>query len=207
MSNQHQPPINVMVDLETLGVGVNPVITRIAAIAFDQSTGKTFAEFDESVSPKSCLDSGLQTDSLSVNWWLKQDPETVNEVLVRSVTSGKPLKQVLEMFKEMLNNLKREFRTSNVLIWGNGIPQDNTWLTSAFVATNMKIPWHHSQHRDVRTLIDLCGQLTPYNMHEDKKTFAGNPHHALDDCRNQIRLCVNAYNALQNAIYFQQQII
>lgn len=195
-----QPAIHVMVDLETLGVGVNPVITRIAAIVFDLQTGKTYDEFDESVSPKSCLDVGLQTDTMAVNWWLKQDPDTVQEVLVGSMTSGKPLHDVLERFTDMLNKLKQAFRTSNVLIWGNGIPQDNTWLTSAFTANNMKLPWHHSQHRDMRTLIDLCGQLTGYNMIEDKKTFAGNRHHALDDCRNQIRLCVNAYNALQNAI-------
>lgn len=51
---------HVMIDLETLGLAKNAVITRVATVAFDIIDGQELdTRFDELVNAKSCTDIGL----------------------------------------------------------------------------------------------------------------------------------------------------
>jgi hypothetical protein len=60
---------HVMLDLETLGLAKNAVITRVAAVAFNILDGKALAnDFDELVNAKSCTDVGLKIDGDTVSY-------------------------------------------------------------------------------------------------------------------------------------------
>jgi hypothetical protein len=152
--------IDVMLDLETLGLGNAPVISQISAVAFDINNGSTFEEFNEKTSPQSCVKIGLKIDAGTVEWWLKQDQGVLNNVIVKSITEGDEITNVLQSFSKYLSNLKKTHNAKELRVWGNGTLADNKWIESAFELANIPKPFKYWEHSDVRTLVDLGLRIT-----------------------------------------------
>jgi hypothetical protein len=130
-----------------------------------------------------------------MDWWLTQDQSVIEQVLVKSLLSGKDLKETLLAFNKFIIDLKKEHKVKNVVVWGNGVLADNKWLLSAYDACGLTPEWKYSEDRDVRTLVDLGKRIL--NI-DPKKTipFKGEKHNAIDDCLHQIEYCVEIYRLL-----------
>lgn len=187
--------IDVMLDLETLGVGNSPVIIQIAAVIFDIKTGESFECFNEFINPKSGIDSGLDLDISTIEFWLKQDQEAIDKVIIPALKSENNLKDVLISFSKFIEDAEY-CRDATVRVWGNGILADNKWIQSAYSKAGLKTPWKYNADNDVRTLVDLGKRILEI---DPKKTieFTGIKHDALHDCEHQIKYCSEIYKKLE----------
>lgn len=190
--------IDVMLDLETLGLGNTPVISQVSAVAFDIESGEVFDEYNEKVSPQSCVKLGLKVDGSTVEWWLQQDQAVLEKVIVKSITGGKDIKEVLITFSNFLKELKTKHKAKEVRIWGNGTLADNKWLESVYDLAKESKPFKYWEHSDVRTLVDLGWRLTGKDYKKDT-AFVGEKHNAIDDCKHQIKYCSAIYAELTKA--------
>jgi len=172
---------DVMVDLETLGNSDSPTIIQLSAVKFNSLTGETFEEFSKFIDPRSCILAGLKSDGSTLDWWLRQDKKVFEDVVLKSLSEGLPLTQVLAEFSRFLCENEEDIR-----IWGNGIMSDNVWIHNAYKASGVANPIKFWQHSDVRTIVDLGRNLLDKD-YKKEVIFIGDPHNAIDDCKHQIR--------------------
>ena len=139
------------------------------------------------VNPTSCVKIGLNCTGSTVDWWLTQESDVLNKVIIKSIQEGHDIKVVLEEYSKFLNNARKKYDVKNINVWGNGLLADNKWLESAYMAAKIDLPWAYYEGKDVRTLVDL-GISMGINP---KKTlvFKGQKHNAIDDCNHQIDYC------------------
>lgn len=188
--------LDIMLDLETFGVESNAVIIQLSAVPFNIETGEVFdIHFNQLINPVSCVEKGLSVSGSTVEWWLKQNSSVVNKVFVESIKSSNNLEFVLRDFAGYIGQLKRELKVSDVRIWGNGILADNRWLSSAYKAANVDLPWKYFEDSDVRTLVDIGKRLFNFDPKKDMP-FEGEKHNAIDDCKHQIKYCCAIYSLL-----------
>ncbi len=192
--------VHVMLDLETLGLVKNAVITRIAAVAFNIDDGTVEDEIDIRVNAKSCVNAGLKIEGSTVEWWLKQDEKLIQDTLITSFFEGEPLSEALQHFTLWIEGLKKKYDTWNVMVWGNGACADNTWMHSAYQACHLDVPWKFYQDRDLRTLVYLGQVLTGFS-HKKTLLFEGQRHNPIDDCKHQITYAVATLTALKAAMH------
>jgi hypothetical protein len=189
--------LDIMLDLETLGVEENPVIIQLAAVPFNIETGEVLDDkvINLLINPKSSVAAGLTVTGSTIEWWLKQNTYVVNKVFIESVSSPNTLASVLSVFSAYIADLKLAHNVKEVRIWGNGTLADNRWLISAYKAVNLKLPWNYREDSDVRTLVDIGSRLFNFNPKKDVP-FEGEPHNAIDDCKHQIKYCSMIYQKL-----------
>lgn len=168
-----------MVDIETMGTGVNSSILSIAAVKFDLDTGFTGDEFYVKIDLQSCLDKGLEMNANTVVWWMRQSEEARKELFQ---DKGGNLLPALVDFKKVFNEKS--------LVWGNSARFDLGVLENAFNKCEMDIPWRFYNERDVRTLVSFRPEI------KREAVFEGVPHNALDDCKHQIKYCSEIWNDL-----------
>lgn len=184
--------LDFMLDVETLAIPENPVVLQISGVIFDLTTGKTFEEFNEFISPKSCLEKGMKIDLPTVEWWLKQDKSVQKKVFVKALLEGKDVEEVLNQLALFLENVKKKRKVDTINIWGNGMLSDNMWMTSIYKKLGMKVPWAFWEDQDVRTLVSLGRRKYGIDPKKDIP-FKGDKHNALDDCKHQIKYCVKIF--------------
>ncbi|GAO46135.1 hypothetical protein G7K_0374-t1 [Saitoella complicata NRRL Y-17804] len=195
-ASRKYPRIDIMLDLETLGTNPSPVLTQIAAVHFDLQTGETFSTFSCLVSPQSCMKTGMmKCDGSAMDFWLQQPSGVLENVLIRALKEGRPIKDVLGDFTAWIDGIKAESRSRFVSVWGNGIPADNVWIDSAYKACSMTKPWSVFGDRDVRTLVDLGQSMTDTNL-KTETVFEGEKHNALADAIHQVKYCSAIYRAV-----------
>ena len=199
---QAPPPIkyktvDIMLDLETLGLCDNAVITQLSAVAFSLTDGTILDTFDEHIGIKKSVEKGFHIDGSSMEFWFKQPPKVYNDVFVKALGLDVAPDIVLERFNTWIKSLKSKYGVdykANVNIWGNGSLADNKWLRQAYKICNMDVPWHFTEDRDVRTLVELGRRILDYDY--KKTTFDGTVHNALDDCKHQIKYCTEIYSLI-----------
>jgi len=153
---------NVMLDLETLGNGANSVIIAIGAVKFDaDGLGE---EFYEVVDAETCVRMGMQMDTSTVMWWMKQS----DEARAAFDRVGSNIFGVLARFSAFCGDSK---------VWGNGASFDNTILSNAYRKTGVEQPWKFWNDRCYRTMKSLYPQV--------KIARQGTYHNALDDAKSQ----------------------
>lgn len=157
--------MHVMVDLETLGNGSSSVIIAIGAIAFTEN--ELLDTFYKVVDPESCVKAGLQMDTSTVMWWMKQKPEARDAIC----QPGLELSQALEQLSI--------WYPKGAYLWGNGATFDNVILDNAYKAIGIKPPWKYTAHRCYRTIKNLFPVEQP--------VFEGIPHNALYDAVHQAK--------------------
>lgn len=181
--------VDVMLDLESMGVGNNPALIQVAAVAFNSETGEELSKFDEKIDLKSSIDAGLTISAGTVKFWMTN--ETVNQVtrdIVMSETGdhggeGQHINVVLLKFSEWYKSLPEKHNLELGGVWGYGSASDNVWLRSAYSATQLPTPFIYRDDMCLRTLKTIAtrkGYKTSFK-------FEGNQHDGLDDCRYQIK--------------------
>ncbi|WEJ62168.1 3'-5' exonuclease [Thiomicrorhabdus lithotrophica] len=178
---------HVMIDIETLGTGVDSVIASIGAVQFNPKTGHVAKNgFEALLSVEDGCKLGFKMDCDTVAWWQGQSDEARKQldgdVLVRSA---------ILQFMAWLNGLCDK---DDLRVWGNGPTFDLALLIYHFDRMDYELPWGFRGERCVRTLVEL-GRA---NDIDPKKTieFVGVKHSALDDAKHQAKYVSAIWQAL-----------
>lgn len=170
-----QNDVDIMLDIETLGVSPGCVVLSIGAVPFDlRDRSKTHwrhGVFHSRISVESCEAVGLVKEYGSMRFWDSQ-PEAVRAEAFRGDFA---LREALETFSKWFLGLAPDPDT--VTVWCQGANFDIPILAAAYRACDMYVPWHYRAPRDTRTLYDLAD-------FEPARTHA---HDALEDCQEQVR--------------------
>ncbi|WP_194442379.1 3'-5' exonuclease [Pseudoalteromonas simplex] len=189
---------DVMLDLETIGQQSNAVIVSIGAVFFNPLTGNIGAEFYQVIDIEDAMKYG-KVDGSTLKWWMKQNDDARS---IFNTNDTMPLKDALLEFNEWMYQIEGFI---NRVVWGNGATFDNTILTNAYKATNMTKPWHFSNDRDVRTMVDVGRRVLGIDP-KKSNAFKGNPHNALDDAKHQAKYISDIYKQISHchSIYLKQ---
>jgi hypothetical protein len=157
---------SLMIDIETLGTTPDAHILTIAAQSFDPLQREWlgphyYARVDFESQENRCIEPG------TLEWWATQK-ESQTEAFAEDHRI--PLSQALTELGRMIWQSRR--------IWANGSNFDMTILEHAYKSYNITLPWQYFHVRDARTVYSLVPSLNKYPA----------SHHALEDCRRQIRL-------------------
>lgn len=125
----------------------------------------------------------------TLNWWSKQGKEAK-----RVITSKDriPLADALRLLNRDMSSVGNP---NAMRVWGNGSSFDISIIEHAYYTENVPIIWKFWNHRDVRTVVDLCKQLTKYDV-KKRTPFKGIPHKADDDAEHEAQYLVEAYRIL-----------
>lgn len=178
--------IDIVVDLETLGLGDNAPIIQIAAVVFNIWTGDIIEEFNVHV--KLPDDFRIQTNTLK--WWLSTDPSLLKSILDQGEFD---LSQTLVSFQYLI------YKYGEVYLWGNGSNFDNRILKHQMESEGITYPIEYYNDRDMRTLMDV---VEPGMKNSDfaKKYGIKLPetkHDALSDCRYEAELITCAWKFIE----------
>lgn len=172
---------HIMIDLETLGTGVDAVFIAIGAIYFDPDTGELGDEFYENIDWQSSLNQGRTMTADTIKWWFQQSNEARRAV----VKNGAPLIRVLKTFDHFCGNYP--------MVWGNGSTFDISILEHAYTQLNREVPWKFWNIRDVRTIKDLGKK----KVDEAIFKMEGIAHNALDDAKHQAKYVSILWQAIK----------
>ena len=169
---------DIMIDIETFGTDSNSVVVSISAVKFNREgvIGETF-EMAPSILEQ-LLVKGTVMDLDTIEWWQTQNDEA-KKSLTGIKTRSVPF--VLNALSEYLTE------ESGYNLWGNGSVFDNVITENLFKRHGVTFPVGFWAHRDVRTLVDIAG------INKEDYVFEGIKHNGLDDCRHQIKFCLEAF--------------
>ena len=164
---------DLMVDLETLGVGSDAAIVQIGACYFNRHTAEIGRTFRVNIDPESCQDEGLTIDGDTVEFWMDN---------AGKATWRQPPRRTLVEALDMFSTFVGESAVKTA--WASA-GFDFPILASAYRACDMRNPIHYQMVRDLRTLRYLVGNplVTCRNP---------NTHDALADCLYQVD-CASQY--------------
>lgn len=182
--------VNVMCDLETLGVRPGSKILSIGAVVFGpQGLGPEFY-----VEVSRDFQGTLVEDPETVSWWSLQ-PSDVRDRLFNPDPRKPFLSSALFDFNEWLDGLTLTSADgpAEVAMWGNGATMDNSLLRFAYKSVNgpkdTAWPWWN----------DFCYR-TLKNLRPDVKLERADTrskHHALWDAQHQALHAIQLMKALQ----------
>lgn len=179
--------VDIMLDLESMGVGNNPALIQVAAVAFDSETGDELGVFDEKVDLQSSIDAGLTITAGTIKFWMTHasvNQDTRNIVMSETGDHGKQgnnLLGVLHRFNLWYTDITKDDKKG--VVWGNGSASDNVWLRSAYAAVSMTCPFNFRDDMCMRSLKTYAKR----KGYKNDVVFVGNQHDGLDDCRHQIK--------------------
>lgn len=189
---------HIMLDLETLGNRINPVIVQISAVQFDLETGAKGKEFDLLITRQSCLDVGLEENESTIKWWSEQEQSAKDKVFGEQLPRV-DIEAALKRFTLFVNDIKKD---GEVYLWGNGIRADNTWLLAAYKACGIDDPIGYNEDLDFRTIHYLAKNITGRDVKKEV-VFEGVKHNAIDDCKWQIEAVSRMYHAIKSIKSFK----
>lgn len=167
--------MHIMLDLETMGNGVNSAIIAIGAAAFDNTGIK--ATFYEQISLESSVRAGLECDASTIIWWLRQDNDARSAFFNNE--KAVDINGALIKFKEWFSSV------GGVEVWGNGSAFDNAILSNAYRKTGIIQPWKFWNDRCYRTIKSLNVDI--------KIKRVGTHHNALDDAKCQAEHLISIF--------------
>lgn len=172
---------DVMLDFETFGNGKNKCLSQVGAIYFNNTTGELGQAFKANIDARTHVALGAQIDAETVYWWLQQSNEARASVATGEL---RDVKSVLTELNEFLRPAKR--------IWSHAT-FDFVTLQESLKQCGIKPSFRYSVGLDLRTLTYLGG------VKVDKVERTGVHHDALEDCKHQVKYCVQSLNAVKTA--------
>lgn len=171
--------INVMLDLETMGLSMNSAIIQIGAVSFDLKH-----QFFCNVALQSALMTGMTMDPKTLAWWQAQG-ELAQASLCNQPIYG--LHRAVGDFAAWFHELPGEERP---LIWSHGAAFDVPLLGHAFELCQVGArPWDYRDVRDTRTVYAMAKERgwKPTELPGRVK------HNAINDCISQIENLKSAW--------------
>jgi len=172
---------HVMVDIETLADTNNAVIVSIGAVKFDIISGETGDTFYETVDIDSCLKAGFEVTGGTIKWWMKQSDGARREFGKEGIHIALALQKLATFLQD-----------DDYAMWSNGLRFDIAILENAYRRLELVVPWNHRKEMDVRTLVQFAPEIKSVVCN----TWNDISHHALNDCKKQIKYCSQTYNKI-----------
>jgi DNA polymerase III epsilon subunit-like protein len=165
--------MNVMIDIETLGVQPGCAILSIAAVKFDHA--KVIDTQYNRISVESNHDAGLSCYLPTVEWWINQPAESQAELKNKDRVSIDALDDFLAVDEE-------------IQMWANSPSFDLEILRFAYAKINKDPPYKYYNERCYRTLksLRLDIDFTPPRI----------KHHALHDAIAQAEHAIKILNTI-----------
>lgn len=190
----------IMLDLETFGVGDNAAVVSMGAVrfsldeVFETSVGHlrskknaAMAVFEAFVDLKDTPVEHLGVlDASTVLWWLEQSEEA--RASLTKAQERIPLRQALVEFKSWVEESPAR------CLWTNGPSFDERLLHQAFDRCGVVWPFRYNAGRDVRTMRDVATAmgLGFYALPDSRIA-----HKALDDALSQALGVIDTFRALK----------
>lgn len=155
--------VDLMVDIETLGLEPGSVITDIGVALFDPKGDGVIRSAQWAIYVHDAQAQGLTIDWSTVEWWHRQESRTRDAIFDCELTQRSSLKQALSWLKEWVHGSCwwADAPPSGYgipdRVWAKGPQFDHVLLEHAYRACGMMVPWQYKQPRDVRTLLDAAG--------------------------------------------------
>lgn len=179
MSTKNKNMKDLMLDIETLGVSNSAVITQIGACYFDRITGEVGDTFIVNIDIEDSMKHGRTIDGSTIKWWFERPHEQVT-----FLGNTQTLQNALSLFSDFAKKSKQ--------VWSHAT-FDAPIVADAYKTIGLKLPFHYTASRDIRTLIDISHVEKNDTYHTKSKT-----HYALDDCLYQVEYCVTAFRKLES---------
>jgi hypothetical protein len=180
----------IMLDMETLATGIQPVILTIGACKFDPVGDEIKRPEMEVLYLRLDIESqtavGREINDDTIAWWGRQTPEAQEEALGDG-TPDNPRYTLTEAMDRLY-----KFCRGAKTVWSNGSVADIIWAESAYRQVQQANPWKFWEIRDCRTAYDLG-----INPNMPPVTA----HNALEDAINQAIGIQNVFRTLQNCTY------
>ena len=171
--------MNLMLDLETYATTMDACVMTIGAVVFDD-TGKECASFYRRIKGESCDRLALYRDPKTVEFWSIQPASSRFEL--ETDTDRVDIEDAVKDFSTFWKDNNCAF------LWCNGANFDEPILSTIYHRLGMEKPWRFFNVRCVRTLLSIVGMKT--------SSLGPVTHHALDDCRKQIKGVVKAMRSI-----------
>ena len=201
--------VDVMLDVETLGISDNAQVIQISAGEFrldDVVTSLDDMETFDCILDLSTLGDTLTVEQGTLAFWTANGDNA--NVLNRMLNNNNGITEqiMVEKFHKWLSALVWSNAyddlviKSEIRLWGNGIIFDNVKIENLFKKYGLQSPVKFYNHRDVRTIVELVAD----KLHTDVDTYRGQyaygieKHNAIHDVLYQARYVTHAYQDLMN---------
>lgn len=174
--------LDVMLDIETLGVNEGSIILSVAMKSFrlDGSIPSENLCFYKNINVLSSLMKHLRSDFATEEWWANQAEETRKRMMDGQRTSL-DVDSVMRLVYEVLSKYHRQY---SLYLWGRGVGSFDLplldYVMKLVVGDQYKTPWNYWSAVDVRSIVQFCGYC---GMDHDKMAT---PHDAMEDVNKQI---------------------
>jgi hypothetical protein len=185
-------PLDVMLDLETLGTTPGCAILQIGAVAFDRTTFDTRVHplFEATISAASSEEHGFTASPSTAAWWASQPQEARDAVFPPDALSA------YIGLSNFWNWWKDSALGVDTILWTQG-NFDAPILEAALAKVRLDIPWKFWNVRDTRTAYDVL--LGPDGRKLIKSLPRRAPAHtALGDAIHQVACLKRAYEVSHN---------
>lgn len=185
MSKHSNSDIDIMIDLETLGTGVDAPIISIGCQVFDAKNLTLGSTFYVACDIRDQIDSKLRfVDASTLKWWLSQGEGA--KAVFKEGAVPTPL-CLQELSKWILREAGSSAKTTKkAFVWGNGSSFDITLMETLFKAFNEVCPWMFYKVMDLRTFKRFVADGKKVEVKQ------GVAHNALDDARAQAQYVIDA---------------
>lgn len=140
---------DVMLDMETLGLGPRAVVINLALVAFDEQGDGLGPYLFRVLDRQQQQELGRDTDASTVQWWASQPAEARAQLDV----PGEGLSSVLTAVRYFLED--STVGLARVRLWSCGADFDLALLQSLHRDAGLTPPWDFRQQRCYRTLKEL----------------------------------------------------
>ena len=136
--------IDIMVDIETLGVALNSPIFQISAACFDIDTGEILEGYREETGYNKVIfdayadlskEKNLNINGGTLTWWIDKYPDMLRDILTRARDTKDcsrmySRKSLIKAFSVFLQDIPKIFEVEekDIYLWGNGVNFDNRLL-------------------------------------------------------------------------------
>lgn len=191
--------IDVMVDLETLGVEDGAQVIQISAGAFHLH--RIVQDMDDmiifdKVMDLSTLGKYLTLEQGTLGFWLSssENAQVLNNML--RVDNGVTEEIMVRKFHQWLSDMCSVY--DEVRLWGNGIIFDNVKVEALFKKYGLTPPIAFYNHRDVRTIVELASDKVGVSVKAYRERFDEGieKHNAIHDVLYQARYVTSAFRDL-----------
>ena len=165
---------NLMIDIETLGNRADALVVSIGAVFFDPKTGLSGAEFYRKLDFQDQIDKGRKPTQGTIEFWLNQSKEAQAVFHEKGINTSQALSEFVSFVSTNSEKMKCK-------PWGNGPSFDLTIMETLLNDFNVEHPWMFFNVRCLRTFKEYV-----YNGKDLVRE--GVYHHALDDCKHQIKI-------------------
>lgn len=161
--------LNLMVDVECMGLPPDGALMSIGACFFDMKTRAIGPTFNRAINLATSVRDGGTITPATAMWWLGQSQQARDAVRF----STEDIRTTLADFSAFIAEHSRH---KDVIPWGNAASFDLAIVGGAYARAGMPFPWSPFRERCFRTLRNLYPS-TEYNP-DDKGAEA---HNALAD--------------------------